>query len=241
MSYYLHGKQRVRLEIFYTLGYLYNKCLRVEISVQPTANFVIDKLAVPSQLCSSHLFSISLAPFTLPRNQGKYIPIRLRDVEEGLLGGAGPSPSLLQAWQVNNQLLKDGPAHRMKSIHGERRLSFRRQGSKKTSQVLPQQRTDDPRTDVVVAFVHAKSLQSCLTLCDPMDYSQPSSSVHGFPRQECWSGLPCHPPGDLPDPGMEPMSFMSPALAGKFFTTRGNWESQQQLETMINNKDKVYQ
>ena len=35
----------------------------------------------------------------------------------------------------------------------------------------------------------------------------------GFPRQEYWSGLlPCAPPGDLPDPGIEPMSPVSPAL-----------------------------
>ena len=33
----------------------------------------------------------------------------------------------------------------------------------------------------------------------------------GFSRQEYWSGLPCPPPGDLPDPGIEPMSLMSPA------------------------------
>ena len=38
----------------------------------------------------------------------------------------------------------------------------------------------------------------------------------GFSRQEDWSGLPCPPPGDLPDPGMEPAS---PALAGGSFTT----------------------
>ena len=36
----------------------------------------------------------------------------------------------------------------------------------------------------------------------------------GFSRQEHWSGLPCLPPGDLPDPGMEPPSLMSPALIG---------------------------
>ena len=41
-----------------------------------------------------------------------------------------------------------------------------------------------------------------------------------FSRQECWSGLPCHPPGGLPDPGIEPASLRSPALAGGFFTTR---------------------
>ena len=41
----------------------------------------------------------------------------------------------------------------------------------------------------------------------------------GFSRQECWSGLPCPPPGDLPNPGMEPMSLVSPALGGRFLTT----------------------
>ena len=39
----------------------------------------------------------------------------------------------------------------------------------------------------------------------------------GFPRQGYWSGLPFPSPGDLPDPGIE---FMSPALAGGFFTTK---------------------
>ena len=38
-------------------------------------------------------------------------------------------------------------------------------------------------------------------------------------RQECWSGLPFTTPGDVPNPGSEPMSLVSPALAGKFFTT----------------------
>ena len=42
----------------------------------------------------------------------------------------------------------------------------------------------------------------------------------GFSRQEYWSGLPCPPPGDLPDPGIKPASLLSPALAGRFFTTR---------------------
>ena len=44
----------------------------------------------------------------------------------------------------------------------------------------------------------------------------------GFSRQEYWSGLPCSPPGNLPDPGIEPTSLMSPELAGGFFTTRAN-------------------
>ena len=45
--------------------------------------------------------------------------------------------------------------------------------------------------------------QSCLTLCDPMDCSPPGSCPWGFSRQEYWSGLPCPPPGDLPNPGIE--------------------------------------
>ena len=46
----------------------------------------------------------------------------------------------------------------------------------------------------------------------------------GFSRQEYWSGLPFPSPGDLPDPGIEPVSLMSPALAGRFFTTSTTWE-----------------
>ena len=41
----------------------------------------------------------------------------------------------------------------------------------------------------------------------------------GFFRQEYWSGLPCSPPGDLPDPGIEFTSPASPALAHRFSTT----------------------
>ena len=48
----------------------------------------------------------------------------------------------------------------------------------------------------------------------------------GFCRQKYWSGLPCPPPGDLPEPGIEPESLVSPALAGGFFTTSATWEAQ---------------
>ena len=72
----------------------------------------------------------------------------------------------------------------------------------------------------------AKSLQSYPTLCNTMDRirlfvtqwtvaCQAPLSM-GFSRQEYFSGLPCPPPGDLPDPGIEPAS---PTLAGRFFTT----------------------
>ena len=67
--------------------------------------------------------------------------------------------------------------------------------------------------------------QSCPTLCDPMDCSPPDSSVHGILRQEYWSGLPCPPPGDLPNPEIEPTSLTSPALAGGLFIPSLTWEA----------------
>ena len=70
----------------------------------------------------------------------------------------------------------------------------------------------------------AKSLQSCPTLCNPMDCSLQAPLSMGFSRQEYRSGLPCPPPGDLPDPGIKPTSLMSPALASGFFTTSATWK-----------------
>ena len=73
--------------------------------------------------------------------------------------------------------------------------------------------------------MHAKSFHSRLTLCDPIYYSLPGSSVHGISRQEYWSGFPCPPPWDLLNPGIKPASLMSPALASGFFTTNATWEA----------------
>ena len=47
----------------------------------------------------------------------------------------------------------------------------------------------------------------------------------GFSKQEYWSGLPSPSLGDLPDPGINPTSLMSPVLAGQFFTTGITWEA----------------
>ena len=49
--------------------------------------------------------------------------------------------------------------------------------------------------------------------------------VLGFSRQEHWGELPCPPPGDLTDPGIETASLTSPELAGGFFTTSTTWEA----------------
>ena len=60
--------------------------------------------------------------------------------------------------------------------------------------------------------------QSRPTLCCPKDCSPAGSSVMEFSRQGYWSGLPYPFPGDLPNPGIKPVSLVSPALAGGFFS-----------------------
>ena len=58
---------------------------------------------------------------------------------------------------------------------------------------------------------------SCVLLCDPTDYSPPGASLHGILQARIQSGLPSSPPGDFPDPGIEPASLSSPALASESF------------------------
>ena len=70
----------------------------------------------------------------------------------------------------------------------------------------------------VCVHTHAKLLQSfqlCVTL---WTVAHQATLSMGFSRQEYWNGLLCPPPGDLPHPGTEPASLMSPALAGGFST-----------------------
>ena len=71
---------------------------------------------------------------------------------------------------------------------------------------------------------HAKSVTSdsvILRILGP----QASLSI-GVSRQESWSGLPHPPPGNLPNPGIEPMSLTSPSSAGGFFNTSLTREAQ---------------
>ena len=75
------------------------------------------------------------------------------------------------------------------------------------------------------ACVHAKSLQLGLTLCDPLDCSLPGFSVPGILQTRMLEGVAIHSSRDLPNLGIEPVSLMSPALAGGFFTTSTTWES----------------
>ena len=65
--------------------------------------------------------------------------------------------------------------------------------------------------------------QSCLTLCDLWAAAHRAPLSMGFSRQEHWTWLPCPPPpGDLPDPGIEPTSL---ALQAGFFSVRTTREA----------------
>ena len=64
--------------------------------------------------------------------------------------------------------------------------------------------------------VRAQAVSNSAT---PWTVAHQASLAMGLSRQEYWSGLPCPSPGDLPNSGIKPMSLVSPALAGRFFTS----------------------
>ena len=82
----------------------------------------------------------------------------------------------------------------------------------------------------MLARTHAKLLQSCPTLCDPVDCSLPGSSVHGILQAKIleWAA----------NPEIEPTSLMSPAFAREFFTTSTIWKDPKVLETSGNEYSK---
>ena len=71
--------------------------------------------------------------------------------------------------------------------------------------------------------MYVKSLQSCPTLCSPVDYSLLGSLVHGILQSRILEWVTMLFSGDLLDPGMEPASLVSSALAGGFFTISTNF------------------
>ena len=78
--------------------------------------------------------------------------------------------------------------------------------------------------------VHAKSLSHVRFFVTLWTLAHQAPLSMGFSRQEYWSGWPCPPPGDLPDPGLEPESLMSPASTGGFSITSTTWEALYQLK-----------
>ena len=79
--------------------------------------------------------------------------------------------------------------------------------------------TKSPTLSVLSCFSHVWLFATLWTTAHQVPLSV------GLFRQEHWSGLPCPPPGDLPNPGVKPTSLLSPALAGGFFTTGATWEA----------------
>ena len=74
--------------------------------------------------------------------------------------------------------------------------------------------------------MRVKLLQSCQALCDSMDYSLPDSSVHGaYPGKN--TGVGCHAllQGIFLTQGSNSSFLLSPASAGRFFTTSATWET----------------
>ena len=69
------------------------------------------------------------------------------------------------------------------------------------------------------------AVQSCPTLCAPWTIAHQVPLSMALSKQEYWHGLPFLSPGDLPDPGIEPASLVSPALAGRFLTTSATWQA----------------
>ena len=76
------------------------------------------------------------------------------------------------------------------------------------------------RTFPACMLSHFTHVWLFMTLCTKA-HQTPLSM--GFSRQEYWSGLPCPPPRDLPNPGIQLASLLSPALAGRFFTASATW------------------
>ena len=71
-----------------------------------------------------------------------------------------------------------------------------------------------------------KSLQSCPTLCDPMDCSLPGSTVNQVLQARILQWVAIPPPENLHEPGIESTYLTSPPLAGRFFITSTTWEAQ---------------
>ena len=76
-----------------------------------------------------------------------------------------------------------------------------------------------------VECTHAKSLQSCLTLFNPMVCSPRGSCVHGILQAETLKGAAVSCSRGSSDPGIEPPAVAFPALAGRFFTNCATWKT----------------
>ena len=82
------------------------------------------------------------------------------------------------------------------------------------------------QSSYLIILLCAQVAQSCPTLCDPMDCSPSDSSVHEIFQARILEWVAISFSRDLPDPGIEPVSLVSPVLTGGFFTSWATWEAQ---------------
>ena len=111
--------------------------------------------------------------------------------------------------------------------------------------MLPTKRMDLHHFKVIPVKRCGQEISKTCVLCCVLSHVQlfltPWTVAHlaplsmGFSRQEYWSRFPFPPPGDLPDPGIEPASLASPALTGRFLTTSTTWEAQ--VEVLLRKKN----
>ena len=92
----------------------------------------------------------------------------------------------------------------------------------------------------IILCMPAKSLQSCLTLCNPINWSHQAPLSMGILQARILEWIAVPSPGDLPHPGIEPTSLTSPALAGESFNTSATWQQDPLWPTSqnIGNKSK---
>ena len=138
----------------------------------------------------------------------KNLPANAGDIRDtGSIPGSGRSPGVGNGNPLCYSCLENPMARGAWRVHGfaksQTRLStVHTQGDRKPS---PAWSPD-----------WCSVAKQCLTLLRP--HGQAPLSM-GFPRQEYWSGLPCPPPGDLPDPGIEPTFLTTPSLADRLFAS----------------------
>ena len=84
---------------------------------------------------------------------------------------------------------------------------------------------------MLVPASHLDTQNMCQVASVMSDSAIPWTVAHqaplsvAFSRQEYWSGLSFPSPGDLPDPGIKPVSLMSPGSVGRFFIPSASWEA----------------
>ena len=100
------------------------------------------------------------------------------------------------------------------SLSPDRRCSFRAEGLASSS--FP---SGCPLPKVELCWLLSQLFSRVQLFAAPWTVARWAPLSRGFSRLEYWNGLPCPPPGDLPNPGIEPASLMSPALADEFFIT----------------------